>query len=64
MFRDEHPKRVVDIVHRSGVKAAQLHGNERADDVAEVARPVRWVIKAYPAGSAEGRRGRRRWPPT
>ena len=28
VFRDEHPKRVVDIVHRSGVKAAQLHGNE------------------------------------
>ena len=38
VFRDEHPKRVVDLVNRSGVKAAQLHGNENADVVAEVAR--------------------------
>jgi phosphoribosylanthranilate isomerase len=53
VFRDEHPKRVVDIVHRSGVKAAQLHGNERPDDVAEVAKAVKWVIKAYPAGSVK-----------
>ena len=51
VFRNEHPKRVVDLVHRSGVKAAQLHGNERPDDVAEVARAVKWVIKAYPAGA-------------
>jgi phosphoribosylanthranilate isomerase len=51
VFRDEHPKRVVDLVHRSGVKAAQLHGHERPDDVAEVAKAVKWVIKAYPAGA-------------
>ena len=51
VFRDEHPRRVVDLVNRSGVKAAQLHGNENAEAVAEVARAVRWVIKAYPAGS-------------
>ena len=51
VFRDEHPKRVVDLVNRSGVKAAQLHGSENADVVAEVARAVKWVIKAYPAGS-------------
>ena len=31
VFRDEHPKRVVDLVNRAGVKAAQLHGNENAD---------------------------------
>jgi phosphoribosylanthranilate isomerase len=52
VFRDEHPKRVVDIVHRSGVKGAQLHGNESADAVAEVAKAVRFLVKAYPAGSA------------
>jgi phosphoribosylanthranilate isomerase len=51
VFRDEHPSRVIDVVNRSGVKAAQLHGNENAEAVAEVARSVRWVIKAYPAGS-------------
>ena len=30
VFRDEHPKRVVELVHRAGVKAAQLHGSEAA----------------------------------
>ncbi len=53
VFRDEHPKRVVGLVNRSGVKAAQLHGSETADVVAEVARSVRWVIKAFPAGSPQ-----------
>jgi phosphoribosylanthranilate isomerase len=53
VFRDEHPKRVVELVRQAGVKAAQLHGNERPEDVAEVARSVRWVIKAYPAGSPQ-----------
>lgn len=51
VFRDEHPKRVVDIVHRSGVKGAQLHGNESAAVIAEVAKSVRFLVKAYPAGS-------------
>ena len=51
VFRDEHPKRVVEIVHRSGVKGAQLHGNESAEVVAEVAKAVRFLVKAYPAGS-------------
>jgi phosphoribosylanthranilate isomerase len=51
VFRDEHPKRVVDIVHRSGVKGAQLHGNESGDVVAEIAKAVRFLVKAYPAGS-------------
>jgi phosphoribosylanthranilate isomerase len=51
VFRDEHPRRVVELVHRSGVKAAQLHGAENAEAVAEVARSVRWVIKVYAAGS-------------
>jgi phosphoribosylanthranilate isomerase len=51
VFRDEHPSRVIDIVNRSGVKAAQLHGNETAAQTAEVAASVRWVIKAFAAGS-------------
>jgi phosphoribosylanthranilate isomerase len=50
VFRNDHPKRVVELVHRSGVKAAQLHGSENAGVVAEVATSVRWVIKAYSAG--------------
>lgn len=51
VFRDEHPKLILDTISRAGLKAAQLHGNESAETVAEVARTVRWVIKAYPAGS-------------
>ena len=56
VFRDEHPSRVIDIVHRSGVKAAQLHGHETPDDVGKVAAQVKWVIKAVAAGSADARR--------
>jgi len=52
VFRDEHPKRVIELTHRAGVKAAQLHGSESPEVVAEVAAAVRWVIKVYPAGSA------------
>jgi phosphoribosylanthranilate isomerase len=51
VFRDEHPHRVVQLLNAGGLKAAQLHGNESAADVATVAEAVRWVIKAYPAGS-------------
>jgi phosphoribosylanthranilate isomerase len=51
VFRDEHPKRVIEIVNSAGLKAAQLHGNESPGDVATIAQSVRWVIKAYPAGS-------------
>jgi len=56
IFRDDHPTRVIDIVHRSGVKAAQLHGHESPADVLEVAAQVRWVIKAFAAGSSDARR--------
>jgi phosphoribosylanthranilate isomerase len=52
VFRDEHPQRVIDIVNRSGVKAAQLHGNETPAQTREVAASVRWVIKGFAAGSS------------
>lgn len=51
VFRDEAPSRVAEVVHRSGLKAAQLHGHESVDDVAAVADQVQFVIKAFPAGS-------------
>jgi phosphoribosylanthranilate isomerase len=51
VFRDEHPKLVLDTVNRAGLKGAQLHGNERAEAVADVAAGLRWVIKAFQAGS-------------
>jgi phosphoribosylanthranilate isomerase len=56
LFRDEHPERVIDTVHRSGVKAAQLHGRETPAMVAEVCEQVRWVIKAFAAGSPDAAR--------
>jgi phosphoribosylanthranilate isomerase len=58
VFRDEHPQRVIDIVNRSGVKAAQLHGRETPSQSIEVTRSVRWVIKAFAAGSAAARDAR------
>ena len=51
VFRDEHPDRVIELCDRSGVKAAQLHGRETPDQVAQVARSVRHVIKAVAAGT-------------
>lgn len=56
VFRNEHPKLVIETVQRAGVRAAQLHGHETLDEVAEVAASVRWVIKAVVAGSADARR--------
>jgi phosphoribosylanthranilate isomerase len=53
VFRDEHPSRVVEIVHRAGLKAAQLHGNETPAEAIEVASKVRWVIKVFAAGSPQ-----------
>ena len=56
VFRDEHPHRVVEIVQSAGLKAAQLHGHESAEDVTEVMKHVRTVIKAVSAGSVDAAR--------
>ena len=56
VFRDEHPDRVIDTVHRAGLKAAQLHGFESPGMVTDVAAQVRWVIKAVVAGSPDAAR--------
>lgn len=56
VFRNEHPKLVIETVQRAGLRAAQLHGHETPDEVAEVATQVRWVIKAVTAGSNDARR--------
>jgi phosphoribosylanthranilate isomerase len=56
VFRDELPERVIDTVHRAGLKAAQLHGHESPDVVAAVAAQVRWVIKVVVAGSGDAAR--------
>lgn len=56
VFRDEHPDRVIDTVHRAGLKAAQLHGHESPEVVQQVAASVRWVIKAVTAGTRDAAR--------
>jgi len=50
VFRNEAPKRVVEIVNSIGLRAAQLHGDETAEDTAWIAGRVPLVVKAFPAG--------------
>lgn len=52
VFRNERPERVVEIVHKANLRAAQLHGGEPDSDVAYVAERVPIVIRALPAGDA------------
>ncbi|NND75120.1 MAG: phosphoribosylanthranilate isomerase [Ilumatobacter sp.] len=49
VFRDELPSRVIEIAHKAGVKAVQLHGRETAAQTTEVAGHFRWVIKVFGA---------------
>ena len=47
VFRNEHPSRVIELAHKSGVKAVQLHGRESSTQTIEIASQIRWVIKAF-----------------
>ena len=50
VFRDESPERVVEIVNGIGLKGAQLHGHESAEQTKWVRRRIPMVIKAFGAG--------------
>jgi phosphoribosylanthranilate isomerase len=50
VFRDDAPQRVVEIVNGMGLKAAQLHGRETAEQVQWVRERVPFVIKSFVAG--------------
>jgi len=50
VFRDESPRRVVEIAGQIGLRAVQLHGFESTEDARWVAERVNWTIKALPAG--------------
>lgn len=50
IFRNESPERVVDLVNQAGVRAAQLHGHESAEDTRWVRQRVSVVIKVFPGG--------------
>ncbi|MGH9011364.1 MAG: phosphoribosylanthranilate isomerase, partial [Acidimicrobiia bacterium] len=52
VFRNETPERVIDIVGRTGLKGAQLHGGETAEDLRLVRLRVPFLIQARPAGDA------------
>ncbi|MEL6892783.1 MAG: phosphoribosylanthranilate isomerase [Actinomycetota bacterium] len=50
VFKNELPERVVELAHKAGVKAVQLHGRETPEHTREVAVHFRWVIKVFDAG--------------
>ena len=51
VFRDEAPSRVVEIVNGTGLRAAQLHGHETAEQAQFVRQRVPFLIQAFPAGA-------------
>ena len=53
------PTRVVDIVNGIGLRAAQLHGDETAEDTRWVAERVAFTIKAFPGRAPQHRPHRR-----
>ena len=50
VFRDESPERVVEIVNRTGLKGAQLHGRETPEQAKWIRARVPFTIQAFPAG--------------
>ena len=50
VFRDEAPARVVEIVNAVGLRAAQLHGHEPAEQTRWVRERVPFTIQAFAAG--------------
>jgi phosphoribosylanthranilate isomerase len=51
VFRDETPEKVVETVHRAGMRGAQLHGHESREDTWWVGERIPFVIKAFVAGN-------------
>jgi phosphoribosylanthranilate isomerase len=56
VFRDEAPQRVVDIVNGAGLRAAQLHGHESAEQCRWIRERLPFVIQAFAAGDQAVRR--------
>jgi phosphoribosylanthranilate isomerase len=57
VFRNETPQRVVEQVLQSGVRAVQLHGQEKPEEVEFIRSKLPLVIiKAFPAGDKDVRR--------
>lgn len=56
VFRDELPKRIIDIMQEAHLQGAQMHGHESLLITAEVSNAVRFSIKAVVAGSPDAAR--------
>jgi phosphoribosylanthranilate isomerase len=50
VFRDEAPRRVIEIANLIGLRAVQLHGVESVEDTRWIASRSGMTIKAFPAG--------------
>jgi len=58
VFRNHAPKKVVEIVNRQGLGAAQLHGQESTEDTLYVQERVARTMKVFEAGSDKVSRAR------
>lgn len=52
VFRNEAPQRVVEIVQSAGLRGAQLHGRETAEQAVWIRRRIPWLMQAFEAGDA------------
>ena len=52
VFSDFTPEEVIDVIGKTGLNAAQLHGNETYEDCQLIANSVPFTIKALTTGSA------------
>ena len=59
VFRNHAPKKVVEIVNRQGLGAAQLHGDESIEDTLYVQERVPRTMKVFVAGSDKVRLARK-----
>jgi phosphoribosylanthranilate isomerase len=58
VFRDEAPARVVEIVNATGLRGAQLHGHETAEQAKWIRARVPFTIQAFAAGDRAVRQAR------
>ena len=58
VFRDAAPEHVVKVVNGIGLRAAQLHGHESAEESGYVGERVPLLIKAFGAGDRQLRRAK------
>ena len=56
VFRDESPGRIVQIVNKVGLRAAQLHGHESPEHAQWIRKRIPFLIKAFAAGDPSIRR--------